>query len=143
MVPGAIFGFVHGNPASALWFLQLLFAWAMGVMVRRELDRVRHTLPAGPGSTTPPGPLISPVARLSSLTRRELEVLRLMARGHSNVELAELLHIGQGTVKTHVARVLAKLELHNRVQAVVLAYESGLIRPQVRVEEAGAGKNLP
>jgi DNA-binding NarL/FixJ family response regulator len=68
-------------------------------------------------------------AALLELTRRELEVLRLLARGLSNADIAHELVLGDATVKTHIARIFAKLDLHDRAQAVVLAYETGLIQP--------------
>jgi DNA-binding NarL/FixJ family response regulator len=68
-------------------------------------------------------------AALAELTPRELEVLRLIARGLSNGDIARELVVGDATVKTHVARIFAKLDLHDRAQAVVLAYESGLVQP--------------
>jgi DNA-binding NarL/FixJ family response regulator len=76
---------------------------------------------AAPPPEPPPG--------LDDLTPRELEIMRHVARGMSNLEIANELIIGEATVKTHVARVLMKLGLRNRVQAVVLAYEAGIVLP--------------
>jgi len=71
----------------------------------------------------------APHPGIEQLTSRELEVLRLMARGRSNGEIANELFLGEATVKTHVGRVLAKLQARDRVQAVVTAYESGVVVP--------------
>ncbi|MFI7706376.1 response regulator [Nonomuraea sp. NPDC049480] len=74
------------------------------------------------------GPVTAAHAGLASLTPREAEVLTLMGRGLSNAELAGVLSLGETTVKTHVARIFAKLGLRDRAQAVVVAYETGLVR---------------
>ena len=98
-------------------------------VTRRLLDRFADDLPAG----DEPGP-----AALAELTPRELEVLRLVARGLSNVELAERLVLTEATVKTHVSSVLRKLGLRDRVQAVVFAYDVGLVRPRGETDGASS-----
>jgi DNA-binding NarL/FixJ family response regulator len=75
----------------------------------------------------PPGAAVPP--RLEELSDRELEVLRHLARGMSNAEIAKTLYVGDATVKTHVAHILQKLDVRDRVQAVVFAYEAGLVQP--------------
>jgi DNA-binding NarL/FixJ family response regulator len=93
-------------------------------VTRRLLDSFAHRLPTSNGVAEVPAD-----ARLDLLTARELEVLLELARGFSNAEIAAELVLSEATVKTHVRRILAKLELRDRVQAVVYAYDVGLARP--------------
>ncbi|MEU8257320.1 response regulator transcription factor [Micromonospora inaquosa] len=90
-------------------------------ILRRLLDRFAELLP---------DPAVTPSAALDALTDREREVLVQVARGLSNAEIAAVLSVSETTIKTHVGHVLTKLRLRDRVQAVVLAYESGLVRPR-------------
>jgi DNA-binding NarL/FixJ family response regulator len=100
-------------------------------ITRRLLEEYAHTLPdlaagavgAGGGDVTEENPA------LASLTEREREVLLAVADGLSNAEIAERLYVSEATVKSHVGRLLAKLGLRDRVQAVVFAFQSGLVRP--------------
>jgi DNA-binding NarL/FixJ family response regulator len=120
-----------------------LSAGASGFLLKRtrpeELVAAIHTIAAGDSLLSPsvtsrviermagqPAPDASHDARLDELTPREREVLELIARGLSNAEIAEALVIEESTVKTHVKRVIGKLAVRDRVQAVIFAYESGL-----------------
>jgi DNA-binding NarL/FixJ family response regulator len=95
---------------------------------RRLIDRFAPMLPAEESAAA---------SELAELTDREREVLILVAQGLSNGELAQRLFVSEATVKTHVGRILAKLGLRDRVQAVVYAYENGLVRAGRRVERQG------
>jgi DNA-binding NarL/FixJ family response regulator len=88
-------------------------------ITRRLIERYAPPQPTGAAASD----------RLSELTPRELEVLTEVARGRSNAEIAADMYLSEATIKTHVSRILAKLDLRDRVQAVVLAYETGLIQP--------------
>jgi DNA-binding NarL/FixJ family response regulator len=88
-------------------------------VTRRLIERFADL--GDPASAQPP--------EIDALTPREVEILRLLARGLSNAEIAAQLVVSEHTVKTHVARVLSKLDLRDRTQAVIAAYESGLVRP--------------
>jgi len=89
-------------------------------VLARILGRVAEALPAPETTTT---------SKLDALTEREREVLVFVARGHSNAEIAAALQVSETTIKTHVGHVLTKLRLRDRTQAVVLAYETGLVKP--------------
>jgi DNA-binding NarL/FixJ family response regulator len=91
-------------------------------VTRRLLSQFAHRLP------DPQSPVLTD-ERVESLTPRERELLIEVARGLSNAEIAERLVVSEATVKTHVGRILGKLELRDRVQIVVFAYETGLVRP--------------
>jgi len=79
---------------------------------------------------TPP-PSDTAATRLDQLTEREREILRLLAQGRSNAELAQQLYLSEATVKTHVSAILRKLAVRDRVQAVIAAYEAGLVQPGI------------
>jgi RNA polymerase sigma factor (sigma-70 family) len=123
-----------------------LSAGASGFLLKRTspeaLIAALHTVAAGDSLLSPsvtrrviermatqPALNVSSSARLDELTPREREVLELVARGLSNSEIATAFVIEESTVKTHVRRILTKLRLRDRVQAVIFAYESGLTRP--------------
>ncbi|HEV2902033.1 MAG TPA: response regulator transcription factor [Gaiellaceae bacterium] len=127
------------------YIFEALSAGASGFLLKRttpeELITAIHTVADGDSLLSPsvtrrvidrmatqPAATLSG-ARLEELTPRELEVLELIGRGLSNREIAESFVIEESTVKTHVKRILMKLGLRDRVQAVILAYETGLIRP--------------
>jgi DNA-binding NarL/FixJ family response regulator len=126
-----------------------LNAGASGFLLKRtrpeELLAAIHTVAAGDPLLSPsvtrividrmahqPTPDVGAAGRLDELTPRERDVLELMARGLSNGEIAAELVIEESTVKTHVKRILAKLRLRDRIQAVIFAYESGLVQPGPR-----------
>ena len=145
----------HASPARVLvlttfnqeaYVYDALQAGASGFLLKsappRELAGAIRTVAAGDELLAPeitramiqdylqrPRPGAATSETLAVLTPRELEVLGLVARGRSNTEIAGELFLSEPTVKTHVSRVLAKLQLRDRVHAVVLAYECGLIRP--------------
>jgi len=126
-----------------------LSAGASGFLLKRttpeQLIAAIHTIASGDALLSPavtrtvidrmarqPQPDARTTRRLRELTPRERDVLELVARGLSNEEIAAALFVEESTVKTHMKRILSKLELRDRVQAVILAYESGLVRPGER-----------
>jgi DNA-binding NarL/FixJ family response regulator len=128
------------------YIFSALRAGASGFMLKRtrpeELIAAVHTIAAGDSLLSPsvtrrvidrmaqqPTPDLADQARLEMLTPREHDVLELIARGMSNREIAAALVVEESTVRTHVKRILMKLDLRDRVQAVILAYETGLNQP--------------
>ncbi|MFI9587103.1 response regulator [Streptomyces sp. NPDC052236] len=95
-------------------------------LTRRLLDAFAHHLPHGPGGTDATE---GPDARLASLTDREREILTVIGQGWTNTEIASRFHLAESTVKTHVSRILAKTGARDRVQAVILAYDTRLVNP--------------
>jgi DNA-binding NarL/FixJ family response regulator len=125
-----------------------LRAGASGFLLKRarpeELISAVHTVASGDSLLSPsvtrrvidriaqqPTPEFADQAKLDALTPREREVLELIARGLSNREIAAALVVGESTIRTHVKRILMKLDLRDRVQAVIFAYETGVNRPSV------------
>ena len=92
-------------------------------ITRRLIDAFAERQP------DPDGPSVREDARIAQLTAREREVVVEVARGRSNAEISQRLGVAPGTVKTHVARILSKLALRDRVHVVVFAYECGLVHP--------------
>ncbi|MET9955379.1 response regulator transcription factor [Streptomyces sp. NPDC006339] len=99
-------------------------------LTRRLLDAYIHHLPPSRPAPEPAAPREDP--RLSTLTEREREILTVIGQGWNNTEIATRLHLAESTVKTHVTRILAKTGSRDRVQAVILAYDTGLVTPADR-----------
>jgi DNA-binding NarL/FixJ family response regulator len=103
-------------------------------LTRRLIEQFTFIPSIGPGDVP---------AAFAALTPRELDVLRLIARGHTNAQIAAELVVTEATVKTHVVRILAKLALHDRTQAAVAAYEHGLVTPSSSQTVELATRRLP
>ncbi|SIN43064.1 response regulator [Micromonospora cremea] len=118
----------NGTPEELVEAIRVL-ARGDGLLAPEITRRVISTFarPGDPTGAARSGPDAD--AALGELTPREREALVLLAAGASNAEIAAAMHLGEATVKTHVSRVLAKLGLRDRVQAVVFAYENGVVRP--------------
>jgi DNA-binding NarL/FixJ family response regulator len=131
------------------YIFSALRAGASGFLLKRakpeELIAAVHTIAAGEALLSPsvtrrvidrmaqqPTPELADQAKLKALTAREREVLQRIAQGLSNREIAAALAVEESTIRTHVKRILAKLALRDRVQAVIFAYETGVTRPAVR-----------
>ena len=126
LVPVGLLGLVATVYAVSGW-ATLSAKWARLMLGTRARD-----IPAPP-ATIEDGPAASPAtqeARIATLTSRERDVLLLIARGYSNAEIAEAFVVSEGTVKTHVKRILAKLDVRDRTQAAVFAFDSGFVTPE-------------
>ncbi len=121
---GASSFLVKDGPADSLVAAIRTVADGEAVLAPRVTRRLLDRFAGMPWEAAPPVP-----PRLDVLTGRELDVLRTLARGLSNAEIAAELRIGETTVKTHIAHILEKFHLRDRVQAVILAYDSGLVGP--------------
>ncbi|NJP52683.1 response regulator transcription factor [Streptomyces sp. SBST2-5] len=98
-------------------------------LTRRLLDAYAHHLPPAPDDRPDSSTSASEDPRLSSLTEREREILTVIGKGWTNTEIAARLHLAESTVKTHVGRILAKTGSRDRIQAVILAYDTRLVKP--------------
>ncbi|OXS30421.1 response regulator [Streptomyces sp. XY006] len=122
---GASSFLVKDGPADSLVAAIRTVAAGEAVLAPRVTRRLLERFTGMPSEAAPPVP-----PRLDVLTGREVDVLRTLARGLSNAEIAAELGIGETTVKTHIAHILDKFQLRDRVQAVILAYDSGLVTPR-------------
>lgn len=122
----------------ALWARVMLASRAVNIpTLPVEVEPMPPSPEGGPGTPVEAPPLapVEEVPAVAELTRREQEVLGLIARGYSNAEIAEAFVVSEGTVKTHVKRLLAKLNLRDRTQAASFAYEIGFVKPGEAVSE--------
>lgn len=126
LVPVGLLGLVGTAYAASGW-ATLSAKWARLMLGSRARD-----IPAPPATIEdgPAAAVVTQDARIATLTARERDVLLLMARGYSNAEIAEAFVVSEGTVKTHVKRILAKLEVRDRTQAAVFAFDSGFVTPE-------------
>ena len=154
LTPVGILGFVL-TTHLILVFSSLHCWWARLMLGSRSMRISGGPQPAQdgggePGTVTASAPETAPhdppeptfplnAAAIEELTSREREVVMLMARGHTNADIAEELFISEGTVKTHAKRIFSKLELRNRTQLVVFAYEHGLVTPSRDILDSDAG----
>lgn len=126
LVPVGLLAGIIGIYAISGWaYLQARWARLMLGSRARDIPAPPAILEDGPAAAA-----VTQDARIATLTSRERDVLLLMARGYSNAEIAEAFVVSEGTVKTHVKRILAKLEVRDRTQAAVFAFDSGFVTPE-------------